>query len=119
MGLVGADLEEHEVTEVATTGLLELRKNLVLRAHDAQVDILRGSRALEAKLEHEATFQHRGITEHHGDTGEEAVKHEELPLARELGTVLCRGADPLLECLLERLGGEYVRIVILRALRTA
>jgi len=103
MLFVRSDLEGHEIPEVAAACLLKLREDVVGRAEHAKVDVLRGSRALETKLEHEAAFQRCSISEHGNDACEEAVEHDELTLARELGAVLRGGAEPLLEGLLERL----------------
>ena len=104
MVLVGTDLESHEVAEVATRGLLQLREDVVRGAHHAQVDVLRGASALEAELEDEAALERRGIAEHGDDACEETIEHEELSLARELGAGLRGCAQTLLEGLLEGLG---------------
>jgi hypothetical protein len=46
--IVRRDLEGHEVDEVLATGLLQLRKHVLRRAHHAEVDVLGGARSVEA-----------------------------------------------------------------------
>jgi hypothetical protein len=46
--VVRPDLEGHEVAEVLETGLLQLRKHVLGRAHHAEIDVLRGARPVEA-----------------------------------------------------------------------
>jgi hypothetical protein len=90
---------------VVTSSLLQLREDIVWQAGHAQVDVLRGAGALDAKLEREATFERSCVSEHCDDAREEAIEHEELPLARELGAALRGCTEPILEGPLERLGG--------------
>ena len=46
--VVRPDLERHEVAEVLATGLLQLRKQILRRAHHAEVDVLRRACSVEA-----------------------------------------------------------------------
>jgi hypothetical protein len=46
--VVRRNLERHEVAEVLATGLLQLREEVLQRAHHAEVDVLRGARSFEA-----------------------------------------------------------------------
>jgi len=73
---VGANFEGHEVAEVAPAGRLQLGKNVVGRTHQPQVDVLRGTRSLEAKLEHEAALERGGVTKHSHDPRKKAIEHE-------------------------------------------
>jgi hypothetical protein len=84
--------------------LPQLCEDSVWRVHHAEVDVLGGACPLEAKLEDETALEGRCVAEHGGDTREEALEHEELPLARELGAGLRGRSEALLESLLERLG---------------
>ena len=50
VNFVGPDLESHKVGEIVTRGLLQSRKDVIWRADDAEVDLLRRASALEAEL---------------------------------------------------------------------
>lgn len=103
---IRADLEGEEVAEVEASRGLEPGEHVVGRPGEAEVDVLRGSRALETQLEHEPTFEHRRVAEHGDNPREEAVEHEQLAVARKLRARLRRRAKPLLEGLLERFRGR-------------
>ena len=81
--VVGADLKSHEVVKAAPSGILELGKCVVRRAHQSQVDILGGSRPLEAKLQREAALECGSVTKHGNDARQEAIEHQELSRAGE------------------------------------
>ena len=77
------DLEEHEVVEIEAAGALKSLEQPVRRSHDAKIDVLCCPRALEAKLEGDATFERRGVPERDRDPRQEAIKDGELPSARD------------------------------------
>jgi hypothetical protein len=81
---------------------LQLREQLVGRARHAQVDVFRRAGAIEAQLQHEASFQRRGVAHRGDDAREKPIEHQELSTPREVGTD--RRLEPLFERLLERLG---------------
>jgi hypothetical protein len=103
MVIVGTDLEGHEVTKVVTGGPLQPDEDVLRWARHPQIDVLRRARAREPELEHEAAFQDHGVTQRGCDAREEAVEHQKLPLAREVGATSGGRSEALLESLLEGL----------------
>jgi hypothetical protein len=72
----------------------------IRRAHEAEIDVLRGARSLEPKLDDEPTLQDHAVAEDGHHAREEAIEDEKLAATREVEAALRRGPKPLLEGLL-------------------
>ena len=106
LGVIGVRLnfEQHAVTEVEATCLLEQLQHVAGRAHHAEVDVLGGSRPRETQLEDEPSLEHHGLAGDLSQPGEEAIEDEQLPATSEGDACGRRGPEPLLEGLLEGQG---------------
>src|SRR6266446_997617 len=80
------NLEDHEVAEVYSSGLLKAGQRILRRADDAQVHVPCGPGSFEAELEHQASLEHCRLAENPRDARKEPIEHEQLPAARQLGT---------------------------------
>ncbi|AUX49051.1 uncharacterized protein SOCE26_105960 [Sorangium cellulosum] len=83
--IVGADLEVHEVAEVAAPSLLQFREHVVGAAHHSEINVLGGACPRKTQLEDEPALQCGRISEHVDDASEKTIEDKELALARELG----------------------------------
>jgi hypothetical protein len=60
---VRCELEFHEVPEAKLPGLLRLLEEVLRRAYQAKVNVLRSARVLDTQLEHEPPFERRRFPE--------------------------------------------------------
>jgi hypothetical protein len=81
--VVGDDREHHEISELETSRTLKALEETGRGSNEPEVNVLRGPRALHAKLDDESTLQHRAIAEHRRNPGKKSVEDEELTLAGE------------------------------------
>ena len=102
MVLVALDLELHEVAEFDPTRFLQAIEQITWRAHHAEVDVLRRSRALQAHFEHQPSLQHDGVAGQLLHASQEAFEHEQLTTTSQIGYRRGRVPQALLQRLLER-----------------
>jgi hypothetical protein len=57
MLVVGTDLEGEEIAEIQPSGFLEPREDILGRSRQAEIDILRSSRAFQAQLDDQPSLQ--------------------------------------------------------------
>src|SRR5438132_2839958 len=80
---VRSDFEREEVAEIEPCRCLESCENAVGWTREPQIDVIRRSGAVETKLQDEPTLERRGVAQHLDDPRQEAIEHQELPLAGE------------------------------------
>ena len=74
MILIRSDLECHEVAEVPSSRLLQPPEHVVGGARESQIDVLRGSGAIEPELQDKPTFERCRVPEHRDEAGQKAVE---------------------------------------------
>ncbi len=99
---VGHDLERQEVAQIEASGLLKSGEDISARTHQAKVDVLRRSCAVDPELEGHAALERGGVTENGHDPREKPIEDEELPGARDDEPLRRALADAVLQGFLER-----------------
>lgn len=103
---IGGHREEHEVAEFELGGAGEAFEKAGRCAHDAEIDVFRGSSTIDAQLHNDTPLEHHGVAKLAGNAREESVEHEELPSTGEVRTARRRGTQSRFERLLEGRGGR-------------
>jgi hypothetical protein len=108
--------EHHEVAEFECRRPPQSIEECIRRAHHAEINVFRGSRAIDTEFDDETAFEHGGVAKLADDAREETVEDEELAPPCEVRSARGSCAKPILHCLFEGCrGGVTVHAAFRRA----